>query len=161
MLTPACWKSNGTNAILMASAPSLALDPTFGIHHHKTLETAQPFHLLKTNWKRSSSHSIFTPTNINTQFLLQSYCVCVCVCVCVCASMMYDTDQCQAQSNSLQCVCVCVCVCVCLRVWACLCMHVWACVCVCVCLCVRGACMRVYVCVCLHVSVQYYVNCFR
>ena len=31
----------------------------------------------------SSSHSISTPTNINTQFLLQSLCVCVCVCVCV------------------------------------------------------------------------------
>ena len=38
-----------TNARLMASAPSLALDPTFGIHSHKTLDTAQPCHLLKPN----------------------------------------------------------------------------------------------------------------
>ena len=49
LLTPACWKSNNTNARLMASAPSLALDPTFGIHSHKTLDTAQPCHLLKPN----------------------------------------------------------------------------------------------------------------
>ena len=28
-------------------APSFASDPTFGIHSHKTLDTAQPFHLLK------------------------------------------------------------------------------------------------------------------
>ena len=34
---------------LMAFAPSLALDPTFGIHSHKTLDTAQPCHLLKPN----------------------------------------------------------------------------------------------------------------
>ena len=37
--------------MLMASAPSLALDPTFGIHAHKTLDTAQPCHLLKPNGK--------------------------------------------------------------------------------------------------------------
>ena len=55
--------------------------PTFGIHSHKTLDTAQPCHLLKPNWKPSSSHSISIPTNINTQFLLWSF-VCVCVCVC-------------------------------------------------------------------------------
>ena len=42
LLTPACWKSNNTIARQMASAPSLALDPTFGIHSHKTLDTAQP-----------------------------------------------------------------------------------------------------------------------
>ena len=34
---------------LMAFAPSLALDPTFGIHSRKTLDTAQPCHLLKPN----------------------------------------------------------------------------------------------------------------
>ena len=72
----------------MASALSLALDPTFGIHSHKTLDTVQPCHLLKPNWKPSSSHSISILTNISTQFLLQSVylCVCVCVraCVCVC-----------------------------------------------------------------------------
>ena len=49
LLTPACWKSNNTNARLMAFAPSLALDPTFGIHSHKTLDTAQSCHLLKPN----------------------------------------------------------------------------------------------------------------
>jgi len=49
LLTPACWKSNNTNARLMAFAPSLALNPTFGIHSHKTLDTAQPCHLLKPN----------------------------------------------------------------------------------------------------------------
>ena len=49
LLTPACWKSNNTNARLMDFAPSLALDPTFGIHSHKTLDTAQPCHLLKPN----------------------------------------------------------------------------------------------------------------
>ena len=42
----------------------------FGIHFHKTLDTAQPCHLLIPNEKPSSSHSISTPTNINTQFLL-------------------------------------------------------------------------------------------
>ena len=41
LLAPACWKSNNTNARLMAFAPSLALDPTFGIQSHKTLDTAQ------------------------------------------------------------------------------------------------------------------------
>ena len=30
-----------SNARLMALAPSLALDPTFGIHSHNTLDTAQ------------------------------------------------------------------------------------------------------------------------
>ena len=30
-------------------SPSLALDPTFRIHFHKTLDTAQPCHLLKPN----------------------------------------------------------------------------------------------------------------
>ena len=35
LLTPACWKSNNTNARLMASTPSLALDPTFGIHSQR------------------------------------------------------------------------------------------------------------------------------
>ena len=36
-----------TNARLMVFASSLALGPTFGIHSHKTLDTAQPCHLLK------------------------------------------------------------------------------------------------------------------
>ena len=40
-------RSNNTNARLMAFGPSVVLDPTFGIHSHKTLDTAQPCHLLK------------------------------------------------------------------------------------------------------------------
>ena len=49
LLTQACWKSNNANARLMASAPSLALGPTFGIHSHKTFDTAQTCHLLRPN----------------------------------------------------------------------------------------------------------------
>ena len=75
-LTPACWKSNNTNARLIAFVIFLSLDPTFGIHSHKILDTAQPCHLLKPNWKPSSSPSISILTNISTQFLLQSLCVC-------------------------------------------------------------------------------------
>ena len=81
LLTPTCWKSSNTNARFMAFALPLALDATSGIHSHKTLDTAQPCHLLKPNWKPSSSHSISILTNISTQFLLQSVYVCVCVCV--------------------------------------------------------------------------------
>ena len=64
--------------------------PCFGPHIWNSLlqDTAQPCHLLKPNWKPFSSHSISAPTNINTQFLLQSLCVCVCVCVCV---FLYNT----------------------------------------------------------------------
>ena len=99
LLPPACWKSNNTNARLMAFAPSLALDPTFGIHSHKTLDTAQPCHRLKPNWKPSSSHSISILININTSFCYShSVCVCVCVCLSVCVCV---------------CLCVCVCMCVC------------------------------------------------
>ena len=36
-----------TNARLMTFAPSLVLDPTFGIHYHKIL--VQPYYLLKPN----------------------------------------------------------------------------------------------------------------
>ena len=78
-LTPTCWKSNNTNARLMAFAPSLALDPTFGIHSHKTLDTAQPCHLLRPNWKPSSSHSISVLKSVPS--FCYSHCVCVCVCV--------------------------------------------------------------------------------
>ena len=60
-------KIHDTNARLMAFTPSHAFDPTFGIHSHKTLDTAQPCHILKANWKPSSSHSIFAPTNISTK----------------------------------------------------------------------------------------------
>ena len=48
LLTLSCWKSNNSNARVMAFTPSPALDPTFGIHSHKTLGTAQPCHLWKT-----------------------------------------------------------------------------------------------------------------
>ena len=101
LLTPACWKSSKTNARLVAFAPSLALDPTFGIHSHKTLDTAQPCYLLKPNWKPSFSHSISILTNISTQFQLQSVYVCVRVCV---------------RARARVCVCVCVCVCLCVFV---------------------------------------------
>ena len=47
----------------MASVLSLALDPTFRIHSHKTLDTAQPCHLFQSQ----------------TEIL----CVCVCVRACV------------------------------------------------------------------------------
>ena len=49
----ACSKSNNTNSRLMAFALSLTLDPMFGIHSHRTSDTAQLFHLLKQNWKLS------------------------------------------------------------------------------------------------------------
>ena len=42
-------KKKKKNDILKKNAHSLALDPTFGIHSHKTLDTAQPCHLLKPN----------------------------------------------------------------------------------------------------------------
>ena len=70
---------SNTNTRLMAFSAShflLLLDPPFGIHSHKTLDTAQPCHLSKPNWKLSSSHGISTPANIKTQFLLQSLCHC-------------------------------------------------------------------------------------
>ena len=95
LLASACRKSNNTDSRLVAFALFLALDSAFGIHSHKTSETAQPCHLLKSNWKPSSSHRISAPTNINTQLLPQSLCVRACVRVCVRA-----------------CVRVCVCVCV-------------------------------------------------
>ena len=71
LLTPACWKSINTKARLMAFALFLALDPTFGIHSHKTQATAQPRYLLKPDWKPSYSHSISASSNINTHFMLQ------------------------------------------------------------------------------------------
>ena len=40
---------------------SLALDPTFGIHSHKTLDTAQPCHLLKPNFKTFIFSQYFHP----------------------------------------------------------------------------------------------------
>ena len=84
LLTPTCWKSSNTNVRVMAFMLSLALDPTLGVHAHKTsLDTAQPCHFLKPNWKPSSSHSTSTPTYISTQFLLQSLCACARVHACM------------------------------------------------------------------------------
>ena len=68
----AAWRGQ-TGGALGATAQWLFLT----IHSHKTLDTAQPCHLLKPNWKPSSSHSISILTNISTQFLLQSLYVCV------------------------------------------------------------------------------------
>ena len=99
------------HARLIAFAFSLALDHTCGIHS-KTLDTAQPCHLLKPNWKPSSSHSISAPPNINTQFLVVCVCVCGTLCVCVCVVL---------------CVYVCVCV-VCVCMWCVVCV-VNVCVC--------------------------------
>ena len=146
LLTSACWKSNNTNAQVMAFMLSLALDPTFGIHSHKTLDTAQPCHLLKPNVKPSSSHSISTPTNINTQIpsFWYNHCMhvctrahsCVCECVCVrahfhiipyvncfgsCSTCIYQYPNTQFL---LVIVCMCVCVCVCVCVHACVCVSI-------------------------------------
>ena len=73
LLTPACWKSSNTNARLMAFTHSLALDPTFGIHSHKTLDIAQSCHLLKPNWKPSSPHSISAPSKISQSSFLSNW----------------------------------------------------------------------------------------
>ena len=67
--------------ILVAFAPFLALDPTFGIHYHKT-DTAQPRHLLNPNWKPSSSHTSFDPTRISVPSFCYSNCVRVLVNAC-------------------------------------------------------------------------------
>ena len=88
--TPLCWKSSNTNARLMPLALFLALDPTFGIHSHKTLlrhrSTLSSF---KAKLKIFLTHSISAPTNINTQFLLQSLCECACVPNCTCPMVLF------------------------------------------------------------------------
>ena len=96
-------KIHDTNARLVAFTPSFALDPSFGIHSHKTIDTAQHCHPLKPNWKPSSSHSIFAPTNISTQFLLQLF---VCVCVCARAHVCYRSLSCTFEFIVVFCVCV-------------------------------------------------------
>ena len=53
LLTPACWKYSNTNARLMTSHFLLFWTPHFEF-------TVQPCHLLKPNWKPSSSHSILS-----------------------------------------------------------------------------------------------------
>ena len=63
-------------------------------HHHST-SLLEKLHWLPTSERLkyqvacmcfsaiNGSHSISASTNINTKFLLQSFCVCVCVCACV------------------------------------------------------------------------------
>ena len=58
-------ESNNTNARLMAFAPSLALDPTFGIHSHKTLDTAHTLSSFKAKLKTFLFSQYFHP-NIST-----------------------------------------------------------------------------------------------
>ena len=68
----------------MAFAPSLALDPTFGIHSHKTLyRHCLALSSFKAKLKTFLFSQHFHP-NLSTQFLLQLVCVCVCARVCVC-----------------------------------------------------------------------------
>ena len=77
LLTLTCWKSSNTNARVMAFV--LSLDPTFGIHSHKTLDTAQPCHLLKPNWKPPLL-TVFSPQLMSPPSFCYSHCVPVCVC---------------------------------------------------------------------------------
>ena len=116
LLTLTCWKSNTTNVRLMAFAISLTLDPTFGIHFHKTLDTAQPCHLLKPDWKHSSSYSISTPTNISIPSFCYSHSLCVYMCVCFVSVQVCLSVSCACQSV---CVHVCVYVHACMRVCVC------------------------------------------
>ena len=83
----------------MAFAPSLALDSTFGIHSHKTLDNAQPCRLLKLT-ENLPLLAVFSSQIISVPSFCYSQCVCVCVCVCVRVR-----------------VCVCVCVCLSVRVF--------------------------------------------
>ena len=77
-------------------------DPTFGIHSHKTIDTALPRHLLKPNCQPSSSHSSSAPFNISTQFLRQLFlCACMCVCMHVCSHYNTLCKLC----NWVHCVC--------------------------------------------------------
>ena len=80
LLTTARWKSSNTNARVMAFVLSLALDPTFGIHSHKTLDTAQPCHFLMPNWKPSSSHQLISIPSFCQLIVIVSILVRVCVC---------------------------------------------------------------------------------
>ena len=79
LLTPTCWKSSNTNARAMAFVLSLALNPTTGIHSHKTLDTAQPRHLLKPKLK-TFRFSQYFHTNYNQYPVSATVTVCACVC---------------------------------------------------------------------------------
>ena len=93
--------TSNTNARLMALELSLFLDPTFGIHSHKTLDTAQTENL--------PLLTVFPPQLISIpSFATVSVCVCECVRACVCVRA---------------CACVRVCVCVCVRACVCACVR--------------------------------------
>ena len=70
LLTPACWKSSNRKRTFSCFGPH--------IRNSFPQDTAPPCHLLKPNWKPSSSHSISTPIKNTTLF-----CACVCVCVAI------------------------------------------------------------------------------
>ena len=61
ILTPACLKSNNTNAGLMAFALCLALDPIFGIHSHKTVDTGSTLSSFKAKLKTFLFSQYFHP----------------------------------------------------------------------------------------------------
>ena len=63
-------KSHGFRAF---SGPHIWNSLPQDLRHCSTLSS------FKAKLKTSSSHSIFTPTNVTTQFLLQSLCACMCV----------------------------------------------------------------------------------
>ena len=68
----------------MAFASSLALDPTFGLHSHKTLDTAQPFQIENFPLLTvPSSQLTSVPSFCYSHGVCVRVCVCVCVCVCV------------------------------------------------------------------------------
>ena len=113
LLTSACWKSNSTNARLVALAPSLALDPTFGIHSHKTLDTAQPFHLLKPNWKKLPLLTVFSPQLIPIPSFCYSEWVCVCAYVCVRACVRLRSRACTLACLHIRVIHDFIAVCVC------------------------------------------------
>ena len=78
-----------------------------GIHSHKTgFDIAQPYHLLKPNWKPSDSCNTSASTNSNTASFRYSQCVCVCVCVRACVR------ACVCVYRSVSCMfCSCCCFC--------------------------------------------------
>ena len=106
LLTPTCWKS--TQIICKAHES----------HFYKTVDAAEPCHLLKPNWKPSNL-TVFLPQLISHyQYPVSAYSLCVCVCVwvsvCMHAHALTHTDQCHTCLSSLWFlfrVCVCVCVC--------------------------------------------------
>ena len=76
-------QSSNTNARVMAPVLSHALDPTFGIHSHRTLDIAQ---LNPVIFSRQTENlpllTVFPPQLISIPSFCYSHCVHVCVCVC-------------------------------------------------------------------------------